>query len=167
MKKFEQSLTDFLITLPPGGGLRLHPEESLFFVVAEKTKMSCLFRSLGTLLDVDPGFLRQKICDYLATNPSLMEGISAADAVREEEGDSPTSLGQYVDRMRRETTWGGAIEIRALCDMTGHVISVAVAPGQVISFSPSQPPRHPRRVLRLCWTGNHYEVAAAVAAAAY
>jgi hypothetical protein len=114
---------------------------------------------------VDPSFLRQKICDYLATNPSIMEGLSAADAIREEKGDSTTSLEQYVDWMRRETTWGGAIEIRALCDMTDHVISVAIAPGQVIDFSPSQPPRHPRRVLRLYWTGNHYEVATAAAAA--
>lgn len=67
--------------------------------------MSCLFQSLGQLVGEDPTKLRQDICDFIARNENLMEGIDAAKIV---EWESQQSLDDYVRGMRATSTWGGA-----------------------------------------------------------
>lgn len=76
--------------------------------------MSCLFNSLSHFIPENSTQLRNKICDYLMTNPTLMDNLSAMETIK---FDSNMSLQQYVNRMRKTSTWGGAIEIRAFCNI--------------------------------------------------
>ena len=66
--------------------------------------MSCLFDTLSVFLKKPTSTIRAEICDYLATNPVLLDGI-----------DTITILNDplYVIKMRDSLTWGGAIELRA------------------------------------------------------
>lgn len=120
--------------------------------------MSCLFRSLASYLPA-PGAdrLRADICEYLSQNPPLFDdGTSVNDAVQWESGDP--GIEHYLSRMRQSSTWGGAIEIKAFCDM--YRISVVVhdlrtSPSKTITFHPRQGP--PVRTVHLQWTGGHYE----------
>jgi len=76
--------------------------------------MSCLFNSLSCFVDEDPRQLRNKICDYLQENNELMDDMDVDTIIRY---DSGKSLSEYVNHMRETTTWGGAIEIRAFCNL--------------------------------------------------
>lgn len=117
--------------------------------------MSCLFNSLGYLIDTDPSRLRQEICSYLQQNPSLMKDVPASDVVQWE---SDTCLDAYITSMRRSHTWGGSIEIKCFCDMTGysvHVHDTRSVPRRVIQFTPTTPVV-PNKILSLRWSGSHY-----------
>ena len=76
--------------------------------------MSCLFNSLSCFVNENPTQLRNKICNYLQENHELMDGMDVATIVKY---DSGKSLLEYVKHMRETTTWGGAIEIRAFCNL--------------------------------------------------
>jgi hypothetical protein len=112
--------------------------------------MSCLFNSLAAYT---PGKnLRQEICDYLSTNPELIDGLCAADVIGIESG---MGLEAYIQNMRSPSTWGGAIEIRAYCNIYKANVKVnVVATGQWIEFVHEQPERDD---VRLRWTGGHYD----------
>jgi len=117
--------------------------------------MSCLYRSLSHFIaHMDENQLRQCICNYLETNPSLMEDMSLADIVALE--DVSYSKDDYVRRMRNTSTWGGAIEIKAFCDLFGANVEVRVRSTQEsIHFQPS-PPVSTMNV-RIEWQGHHFE----------
>jgi hypothetical protein len=119
--------------------------------------MSCLFRSLGTLIKCDEDRLRQDICAYLETNPDLMgDGTPASTVVGWESGQD---FGSYVGCMRRRSTWGGAIEITAFVHMTGCEVvvhDVSRPPSvRTITFMAREPRRNVR--LHISWNGGHYE----------
>lgn len=113
--------------------------------------MSCLFQSLGALTQTCPKELRQEICDYLASNPPLFDDDTTTQGV------VVPCLDTYVRTMREPSTWGGAVEIKAFCDL--------YRVGVVVYDTRSQPPRPieflPRRrrtrTLHLLWNGGHYE----------
>lgn len=119
--------------------------------------MSCLFNSIGALLNVDPTSLRQDVCNYLASNPQCFDDQTRLnDILKWESNISPED---YVENMRSTSTWGGSNEIRAICDMIQvpvFVHNIRDRPPTVIQFYPLR--RQPQRNgLHISWSGGHYE----------
>lgn len=114
--------------------------------------MSCLFNSLSYLLHFPGGSaaLRSAVCDYLAKNPTFSD-LDAATHIKIESG---LDLDSYVTRMRLPSTWGGAIEIRAVCELQTVNVNVRVAKdNRVIEFTCGVEGVKTHAVL---WTGGHY-----------
>jgi hypothetical protein len=83
-----------------------------------------------------------------------MEDMSLADIVALE--DVSYSKDDYVRRMRNTSTWGGAIEIKAFCDLFGANVEVRVRSTQEsIHFQPSQSVSTMN--VRIEWQGHHFE----------
>jgi len=117
--------------------------------------MSCLFDSLGHLTGQEPTLLRREICNYISRNPDLIEGVSSNDVILWESG---LSLESYVTEMRKASTWGGCVEIKAFVDMTGipvHVVDVRSSPTRIIKLEPSGRPSQDYPLV-LHWSGCHY-----------
>ena len=116
--------------------------------------MSCLFNSLVRFIkeDIDGECLRQTICNYLETNPMLMlDDTDIATIILAETG---LSKEQYIELLRRPSTFGGAIEIRAFTKIFKLNVCVHSVPnGKRIEFI--EDPEYSWCVLT--WTGNHYE----------
>jgi hypothetical protein len=116
--------------------------------------MSCLFNSLGHLLGELTDAVRQRICDNLAANIAIIEGMDTAELLRMEHPN-------YIEHMRSPATWGGAIEIQAACSIWNVKIEVenrrSAAPAPDIEFVPVGSTTPPTRTLRIYWTGGHYE----------
>lgn len=115
--------------------------------------MSCLFNSMSRLFPgaPNPQEIRNKICDYLAANPTIID-LSMSDIIQAD-GSSP-DLQSYVQRMRSPSTWGGAIEIAAASQLWNCSFQVKVErTGNWIEFI------HPeaQATYNLSWTGGHYE----------
>jgi len=113
--------------------------------------MSCLFESLSTSLHVDAHAIRTMICDYLASNQTLLEGVDTTSLFEQDRAG-------YVDWMRRSDTWGGAIEIKAACEIWNacvHVHNVRDADRSTIVFRPDTR-CDPSQRIDLYWTGSHY-----------
>lgn len=85
--------------------------------------MSCLFESLGKSVNMNAERLRQTLCDYIATNPKLMDDLSAEQVIFFTENQS---LERYTNRMRHQHAWGGAIEIKAFCELFHKAVVIAV-----------------------------------------
>lgn len=116
--------------------------------------MSCLFNSLGRLLEVHPAIVRGRICDYLASGGAIMDGMSTEDILKLE----APSVAVYVARMRLASTWGGAIEIGAACNIWDVRVVVENRRGRgtkPIEFLPTSGVFG--RSLVVYWTGGHYE----------
>jgi hypothetical protein len=78
--------------------------------------MSCLFISLGKLLNIAPSILRNQICDYIITNPSReWDGTKLSDWIQMVAGDRFQTIDQYIAEMRYHSQWGGAPEIAVCC----------------------------------------------------
>lgn len=76
--------------------------------------MSCLFNSLAPAVSIGSSDLRRIIANYLKTNPKLLDDIKAADIIQWTEDQD---LQVYANRMSNTNTWGGAIEIKAFCQL--------------------------------------------------
>lgn len=114
--------------------------------------MSCLFNSLAPAVGLNPQILRKTIAAYLKTDPKLLDDISAKDIVEWTEG---RSLHDYADNMSRPEVWGGAIEIRAFCelfrmDVTVHVLYTK----KEFTVETS---KVPTRTVHISYTGSHFE----------
>tara|TARA_B100000424_G_C22944224_1_gene502453 strand:+ start:3452 stop:3802 length:351 start_codon:yes stop_codon:yes gene_type:complete len=113
--------------------------------------MSCLFNSFSYFLTEDSFSIRQKICDYLENNGPIIEGLETNFILSIENSN-------YISNMRSTSTWGGAIEIQAACNIWN--ISVIVKNyrnhGQKnIEFLPLH--GNVERQIYIYWTGGHYE----------
>jgi hypothetical protein len=77
--------------------------------------MSCLFNSMSHFIKEDgcPNGIRQRICDYLEKNLPILEGMETCDVLQLE---APTAA-HYISKMRKSSTWGGAIEIQCACNI--------------------------------------------------
>lgn len=111
--------------------------------------MSCLFNSLGRLLNTPTDTVRQTICDYLAADKPVLDGMETHDLLALE---GP----QYIQRMRQSSTWGGAIEIQAAVRIWNVNVTVqnrrdGTAPIEFVT------PGTAAGTLTLYWTGGHYE----------
>lgn len=116
--------------------------------------MSCLFRSLARFLpkEIGPNKLRIIICNYLSKNPKLIDDLKANQIIKWENG---MNLEQYIRRMRMNSSWGGAIEIRAFCDIfKRNVIIWSIPNKKFIEFISRYENDH---FDKLYWNGYHYE----------
>jgi hypothetical protein len=112
--------------------------------------MSCLFNSLGHLLEIPSNTMRQTICDYLAENKPIIEGMSTSDILSFEGAN-------YICNMRQSHVWGGAIEIQVAVRIWNVRIIVQNHRdgSRPIEFIPPSPEY--TRTLTIYWTGGHYE----------
>ena len=108
--------------------------------------MSCLFRSLSKFVNLEEDNLRKKICDFLETNPELIDTVKLSDI-------TPQKFSTYILNMRDCDTWGGGIEIKAFCEIYNYQVNVYIPNGKIISFYPK---RLPVRIINITWTGNHF-----------
>jgi len=115
--------------------------------------MSCLFNSLSYFLDEDTNTIRQTICDYLGSNKPIMDGIETKQILLLSDGDN------YVNHMRRTSTWGGAIEIQAACNIWNMDINVINIRDntikKIIEFKPVC--GESLKQITITWNGGHYE----------
>ena len=115
--------------------------------------MSCLFNSFSALTGEKSQEIRNKICDWLATDPAIMDDLHASVVIQIESGKA---LAPYVQSMRSVNTWGGAIEIRAFVQLWKRPVRVFVKRlRRWIEF-----PYEGTKLDNPCnisWTGAHYE----------
>lgn len=118
--------------------------------------MSCLFQSLGYfMLDKDPSRLRNDICNYLESNPKLMDDLTLDQIIGLEFNQLQGDFKSYIEVMRNENTWGGAIEIKAFCEMySANVEVVILSDGKKVFFQPQTPSNI---LIRISWNGSHFE----------
>jgi hypothetical protein len=127
--------------------------------------MSCLFNSLELCSkDITNGdnssIIRQRICDFLITNPILFDNIDAKTTI---EWESNMSLEAYVKSMRNTSTWGGSIEIRCFCQIYNCNVEVynirdnnkITMINKNILFQCSNDDLG--KIARISWNGGHYE----------
>ena len=118
--------------------------------------MSCLFRSLAVFVrGMDEDALRHVICDYLEKNPMIMDDLSLRDVLIGE----GVGAEDYVRSMRHRAAWGGAIEVKAFCEIyqVGVIVRIQQT-GKEILFRPSSAARATRiNAVVIEWQGAHYE----------
>ena len=113
--------------------------------------MSCLFNSLSYFIKEDSNIIRNKICDYLEENKQIINGIETKLILQYEIPD-------YVKKMRKNTTWGGAIEIQVACNIWKCKIIVnnyRDIKHSRIDFNPISCKHN--KIYEIEWTGSHYE----------
>jgi len=118
--------------------------------------MSCLFISLSSFIsNTTPDLLRQLIVDYLKKDPTLYDNCRVSELLQYEQG-VPATLSSYVAHMGSDTAWGGAIEIKAFCDLFKvRVIVHVLSTGQTIEFVPSTGTTPV--AFNISWNGSHFE----------
>ena len=136
--------------------------------------MSCLFNSMSHFIKEDggPNGIRQRICDYLEKNLPILEGMETCDVLQLE---APTAA-HYISKMRKSSTWGGAIEIQCACNIWNARIivhdirtqnrnnsnnsnnnKIEFLPLRVSDNSANAVPDPHSLELHLEWSGGHYE----------
>ena len=117
--------------------------------------MSCLFDSLSICLqkiqiNITSIHLRNQICDYLLQNEKMIDDITSSAIT---EWESNMSISDYVVKMRNSSTWGGAIEIKAFCDLYNVEVNVYNTNNSIINFISND---IPYITMNLRYNGNHY-----------
>jgi len=95
--------------------------------------------------------LRQEICNYLQENKPIIEGLDTTMILDMENK-------KYVEHMRNSSTWGGAIEIQAACNLYNVKIivkDIRHQDGKNIEFIPLH--QNIEREFFITWNGGHYE----------
>jgi hypothetical protein len=117
--------------------------------------MSCLFNSLQHFIGEDSYTIRQKICDYLQENKPIISGLDTTTVISFEQSN-------YIRKMRLPSTWGGAIEIQAACNIwqlriivKNYRIYARRGPNKDIEFLPISGIYN--KTIQIYWTGGHYE----------
>ena len=115
--------------------------------------MSCLFRSLSKGINIHEDLLRKVIVDYIKTNPVLLDDIKAADVINWTEGQD---LDKYARRMYHSYAWGGAIEIRAFCNLFHVNVCVHVLyTNKKFTIESARP--NPVKTIHISYNGSHFE----------
>ena len=114
--------------------------------------MSCLFNSMSHFLPESSSRIRQMICDYLQNGGKIMDGIDTKTILRFEKPN-------YIARMRQSSTWGGAIEIQAACNIWKlrilvNDIRLRSRDPKIIEFLPVT--NNFTKTIKLNWNGGHY-----------
>ena len=116
--------------------------------------MSCLFNSLSYFIKEDSNIIRNKICDYLEENKQIIDGIETKLILQYE-------LSDYIRKMRKmrkNTTWGGSIEIQVACNIWKCKIIVynyRDIKHSRIDFYPISCKYN--NIYEIEWSGCHYE----------
>ena len=114
--------------------------------------MSCLFNSLSYFIHDNSYDVRQKICNYLEENKQIMDGLDTKFILNLENSN-------YIQDTRNISTWGGAIEIQAACNIWNSkiiVLDIRSAERIEIEFIPLDNSKT-TNLYRLEWSGAHYE----------
>jgi len=114
--------------------------------------MSCLFRSLSHAVGVYPDQLRKIVAAYIKTNPKLIDDLDTKTIIGiTENGD----LDHYADKMASNDAWGGALEIKAFCELFKKDVVVHVLyTNQKFSIHCSRPIHN---IIHISYTGDHFE----------
>ena len=114
--------------------------------------MSCLFDSLSYYLPGNSISIRTKICDYLKQNNKIIDGMNTRDILNMETSN-------YITNMRKQSTWGGAIEIQCACNIWKLRVLVEdkrhKKKHNVIEFIPINNTYN--KTIHLKWSGGHYK----------
>ncbi len=121
--------------------------------------MSCLFNSLSYFIKENSFNIRQQICDYLDQNKPIIDGLETHEILKFENND----INSYISSMRSTSTWGGAIEIQAACNIWNLKINVFnyrdFSPNgennKIIEFLPINGVI--KESINIYWNGGHYE----------
>lgn len=122
-------------------------------------KMSCLFQSLSSYIShQDYSKLRQDICNFLESNPNILDDMSLEQIVQLDN----LTIQDYIKNMRNNATWGGAIEIKAFCEMYNvNVLVINIRNNErdkdskkEIKFLSNTPAN---RWVTITWNGGHFE----------
>ena len=119
--------------------------------------MSCLFRSLSHFIEnVNENELRDIIVDYLEKDPILIGNATHLKSILQIQN---STISTYTQQMRRRHVWGGAIEIRAFCELFNmKVIVYVIRENRNIEFISSCFDKKPvDKCIQISWTGSHYE----------
>ena len=124
--------------------------------------MSCLFDSLGQELKLSGEQVRDAVCNYLKTDPVLIEDLKFSSIVQYE--DSSPSLGQYVEKMSHSSVYGGAVEIQAACCIWNRACTVSYGNYKIkfVPISPGSSNPENSSPIELKWYsggGGHYTAA--------
>ena len=120
--------------------------------------MSCLFDSLSHYIEnVSSHELRSMVTEYLEKDPVFFEELDnhgrLSSLLKYE--DPRFSLASYVQSMKQDSTWGGAIEIRAFCELFQVRVVVRIYSNEkTIEFFPQN--KDPHHTVEIGYTGNHY-----------
>ena len=68
-------------------------------------------------MNINQNELRQHVCNYLEQNKPIINGLDTK-LILSFDGEN------YIDKMRMNSTWGGAIEISAICNLCNVKIIV-------------------------------------------
>lgn len=125
--------------------------------------MSCLFRSLSNSINnTNETQLRLILVDYLAENPVLIVPDKKASEIIVAEFPNQ-KFENYLEKMRHSNTWGGAVEIKAFCELFSIQVNVVVLETRkTISFVPNKWETqnctiNDLRCITITWNGYHYE----------
>lgn len=114
--------------------------------------MSCLFNSLQYFIkNKNSHEIRNIICDYLENNNKIIEDIDTLSILKMENKN-------YIRNMRKTSTWGGAIEIQAACNIWKFKIivhNIRESNGRTIEFIPLN--KNFNKIIHITWNGGHYE----------
>ena len=111
--------------------------------------MSCLFHSLSKFTKQSAEDVRGAVCDYLERGGRIIDGLDTSDILKLEHED-------YINNMRKSSTWGGAIEIQAACNVYAmRVFVVDMHTKRYIEFLPLD--AKVSTEAKLMWSGSHYE----------
>jgi prephenate dehydratase len=116
--------------------------------------MSCLFNSFSYFFKQSSYDIRQSICNYLQENKPIIDGLDTHFIL----GLENSSANSYVSRMRATSTWGGAIEIQAACNIWNVQIivhNIRDHNGNKINFLPIN--NKFKNTINITWSGGHYE----------
>lgn len=131
--------------------------------------MSCLFRSIGVWVQEPASVVRKKICDYLDANREVgFDGVplhTFLDTFPSQTGETPECLVErYTQAMRKSSTWGGALEIRAAAELYSRCITVvSLRPSdhslfaKGLRFHPTSGSEEEGLEIKLSWNGSHFE----------
>jgi len=113
--------------------------------------MSCLFNSMSHFFPENSYDIRQKICNYLQNDGVIIEGLDTSLILSFERNN-------YIQCMRNTSTWGGAIEIQAACNIWNTKIvvhNIRDRNGSKIIFVPVS--NNCDKCINITWSGGHYE----------
>jgi hypothetical protein len=117
--------------------------------------MSCLFDSLSKSIEnLNGSQLRIIITEYLKKNPKLFDNDNEMDLSKILGGKERMDI--YIQNMEQSSSWGGAIEIKAFCEIFNAVVKVKILMSdQWIEFVPNH--GEDSHLFCISWDGSHYE----------
>ncbi len=116
--------------------------------------MSCLFDSLSPFVGKSSELLRQEVCDYIDSGVSIFDDTSNDDMIA---WLANISKANYISSMRRTSTWGGALEIKAFCDMYKKNVRIQSLPNNR-DIECLGRGADPRDWITVAWSGGHYSM---------